>query len=123
MVDLLEQDAAWLCDQRTAFASQSIVYGRAALAVVMDATLGVTNVEFEEVAGVVEQFTSRDFIVKASDLVLGGAAVAPQRGDRIEITLGGVLCVFEVLAPTGMECWKWADPYCKAIRIHTKQVQ
>ena len=123
MVDLLEQGAAWLCDQRTEFASQSIVYGRAALAVVLDASLGVTNVEFEEVAGVVEQFSSRDFIVKASDLVLGGAAVEPQRGDRIEITLSGVLCVFEVLAPTGMECWKWSDPYCKAMRIHTKQVQ
>ena len=123
MVDLLEQGASWLADQRTAFASQSIVYGRAALAVVMDATLGVTNVEFEEVAGVVEQFTSRDFIVKASDLVLGGATVEPQRGDRIEITLSGVLCVFEVLAPTGMECWKWSDPYRKAMRIHTKQVQ
>jgi hypothetical protein len=123
MVDLLEQGASWLCDQRTAFASQSIVYGRGAVAVVLDATLGVTNVEFEEVAGVVEQFTSRDFIVKASDLVLGGAAVEPQRGDRIEITLGGVLCVFEVLAPTGMECWKWSDPYRVAMRIHTKQVQ
>jgi hypothetical protein len=123
MVDLLEQGASWLCDQRMQFASQSIVYGRGAMAVVLDATLGVTNVEFEEVAGVVEQFTSRDFIVKASDLVLGGAAVEPQRGDRIEITLGGVLCVFEVLVPTGMECWKWSDPYRKAMRIHTKQVR
>ena len=122
MTDLLEQGATWLAEQRTEFASRPVVYRRAAESVTLSATLGATTHEFEEVGGVLEQFTSRDFIVRASDLVLDGAAVTPQRNDRIEVTLNGTLSVYEVVAPTGMECWKWSDPYKQAYRIHTKEI-
>ena len=122
MVDLLEQGAAWLGDLRANYASHPVVYSRVASSVTLRAALGSTNTEFQDASGMIEQYQSRDFIVQAAELILGGVAVLPQRGDRIEITLGGVLCVFEVLAPTGMECWKWSDPYRKAIRVHTKEV-
>jgi len=118
MVDLLEQGAAWLGDQRAAFASHPVVYSRGAANVTLRAALGSTNTEFQDASGMIEQYQSRDFIVQAAELVLGGVAVLPQRGDRI--TDGAA--VYEVLAPTGMECWKWSDPYRKAIRVHTKEV-
>ena len=118
MSDLLEQGATWLGQQRVAFASRSVVYRRGAANVTLAASLGSTNTEFQDASGMIEQYQSRDFIVQAADLVLGGVTVLPQRGDRI--TDGAA--TYEVLAPTGMECWKWSDPYRKAIRIHTKEV-
>ena len=118
MVDLLEQGAAWLGDQRAAFASHPVVYSRGAANVTLRAALGSTNTEFQDASGMIEQYQSRDFIVQAAELILGGVAVLPQRGDRI--TDGAA--TYEVLAPTGMECWKWSDPYRLAIRIHTKEV-
>ena len=122
MSDLLEQAATWLSQQRTAFASRAVDYCRAAGVVTLSASLGVTNSEFEEVSGVLEQFVSRDFIVQASALVLSGQAITPQRGDRIQFSQDGTARVFEVTAPTGMECWAYSGPYGKDIRIHTKEI-
>lgn len=122
MPDLLEQGDAWLGQQRVASASRAVVLVRGAQSVGFNAALGLSKVELQEVSGVLEQYTARDFIVQAADLVLGGVRVLPQRGDRITLALAGANCTYEVAAPTGMECWDWSSPYKTAIRIHTKEV-
>lgn len=60
----------------------------------------------------------RDYLIPAADLVLGGLAVEPARGDRI--TEGSL--VFEVIAPGGEPAWRWSDPQRTRYRVHCKQV-
>ena len=54
---------------------------------------------------------TRDFIVAAGQL-----GAPPAAGD--EIVFQGR--TYEVLAPNGEPVWRWSDPWCTAMRIHTK---
>ena len=118
VVDLLEQASGWLANQRTKFLSRSVVYSRGNVSVGVQATIGKTAFEVDDGYGMIEKWESRDFLITASDLVLGGAAVTPQRGDRIAD--GGK--VYEVLAPGKEDVYRPSDQYGVTWRIHTKQV-
>jgi len=65
----------------------------------------------------------RDYLVLAADLVLGGSAVEPQRGDRITETIAGTARTFEVLAPPGEPAWRYSDAGRTTYRIHAKEVE
>jgi hypothetical protein len=67
--------------------------------------------------GVVERWESRDFVISAGDLPFD----PPERGDLIIETVGGKVLTYQVLAPKGMQPWKW-DPYRTAMTVHTKLV-
>jgi hypothetical protein len=118
VVDLLENASAWLAGRRTKFLSRPVTYCRGADSVAVQATVGKTVFEVDDGSGVLETFESRDYLVAAANLVLGGAAVKPQRGDRI--TDGGK--VYEVMAPGKEDVFRFSDPYGVTLRIHTKQV-
>jgi hypothetical protein len=122
VVDLLEQSSAWLDGQRKKYLSRPVTYSRAEDEVEVLATVGKTTFNIDSGAGVVESFESRDFLILAADLMLGGVPVAPQRGDRITETQGDQTFVYEVMGPGQELCWRWSDPYRRAMRIHTKQV-
>ena len=122
MADLLEQSSAWLDGQRKKFLAKTVTYCRGQAEAVVLATVGRTTFEVEDSTGVAERFESRDFIITAADLVLGGEVVTPERGDRIEETAGNQTLVYEVVGPGQEPCWRWSDPYRLALRIHTKQV-
>ncbi len=64
----------------------------------------------------------RDYLIDAADLVLAGAGVQPQAGDRIEETdANGVVWTHEVVKPGGNEPeWRWHDRGRQTYRIHTK---
>ena len=64
----------------------------------------------------------RDYLIDAEDLVLAGAQVQPQAGDRIEETDDtGAVWVHEVVKPGGNEQeWRWHDRGRRTYRIHTK---
>ena len=119
MADLLEKASAWLGKMRSEHLARQVTYSRGASSVEVAATLGQTTFEVQDAYGVVEKWESRDFLVTAADLVLLGAAVTPQRGDRI--TDGGK--VYEVLAPGKEDVYRLSDPYGVTLRIHTKQVE
>ena len=58
-------------------------------AIAVQATIGRTLLKLEDgYGGVQMQWTDRDFLIPAADLVLGGSTVTPQRGDRINETVG-----------------------------------
>lgn len=122
MSDLLQNGASWLASQLASSAAQTVTYSRAAQVVTLSAWLGVTNLEIDEGSGIVEQFQSRDFIVRTADLALGGIPVEPKRADRITATIDGRVRTFEVNAPAGMDCWRAWDRHGQAYRIHTKEV-
>jgi hypothetical protein len=68
------------------------------------------------------EWTDRDFLIHAADLVLAGNPTLPERGDIIRETQGGKVFVYEVMAPGGEPPWRWSDVYRKVLRIHAKQV-
>ena len=123
MADLLEQASNWLEDQRTKHAARTVTYKRGIDTVDVPASIGRTEFEIDDGFGVLTKFESRDYLVLAADLVLGGWPILPERGDRIEETVGTTTYVYEVMAPGKEPAWRYSDPYRKTLRIHTKQVE
>lgn len=123
MADLLEQASGWLENQRTKHTSRTVKYKRGVDSVDVAASIGRTEFEIDDGFGVLQKFESRDYLVLAADLVLGGWPVLPERGDRIEETVGNTTYVYEVMAPGKEPAWRYSDPYRKTLRIHTKQVE
>ena len=122
MADLLQKASAWLEDQRTKFLTQSVVYQRGTDTVQVPATIGQTVFQIDDGAGALLRIESRDYLIRAVDLVLGGNAILPKRGDRIRETSGTQVFVYEVVGPGDEPCWRWSDAYRQTLRIHTKQV-
>lgn len=122
MADLLEQASNWLEDQRTRHVSRVVTYARGEQSAQLPATIGKTTFEVDDGYGVLVRHESRDFLILAADLVLGGQTMLPDRGDRIRETQGGTVFVYEVSAPGKEPCWRYSDPYRKTLRVHTKQI-
>ena len=122
MADLLQKSSDWLEDMRTKHASRLVTYKRGAETIVVSATIGRTVFEIDDGVGVSMQYEARDFLILAQELVLGGERTLPQRGDRIQETVGDQTIEYEVLAPGKEPCWRYSDPFRKTLRIHTKQV-
>ncbi len=123
MADLLQTGSDWLADQLKAHVSRPVVYRRGATEVAVQATIGRTLLKLDDgYGGVRMEWTDRDFLIQAADLVLGGNAVLPERGDLIRETQGGKTFVYEVMAPGKEPPCRWSDVFRKLLRIHTKQV-
>jgi hypothetical protein len=76
------------------------------------ATIGRTKAEADDGHVVRVEFTDRDFLILAADLVLNGQLSEPARGDLIREGPRE----FEVLD------WRYSDPYRQTLRITTKHV-
>lgn len=123
MSDLLEKAAVWLEDQRSRHASRVVSYVRGGRTLDLPATVGKTVFEVDDGYGVLVRHESRDFLVLAADLVLDGAVILPQRGDRVHEVQGSTTFIYEVTAPGKEPAWRYSDPYRTSLRIHTKQVE
>lgn len=122
MGDLLSEGLAWLTEELLAHASRPVVYQRGTDTVTVNAVVGRTLLKLsDDYGGVTMQWTDRDFLIAAEDLVLGEKTL-PQRGDQIRETREGKTLVYEVLAPGSEPEWRWSDPNHMLLRIHTKQV-
>jgi hypothetical protein len=121
MADLLEAGQQWLAEQLQEHASHSVVYHRGADSIAVQATIGRTLLKLNDsYGGVRMQWTDRDFLIQAADLVLNGSTLTPERGDRITETVGLNMSVFEVMAYGGEPPWRYSDPFGKLLRIHAK---
>jgi hypothetical protein len=121
---LLEWGQTWLNNQLQQFASREVVYQRGASTLTVQATVGRTLLKLDDgYGGVLLQWTDRDFLIRAEDLVISGQTILPQRGDTIHEVQAGVTYTYEVLAPGKEPVWKWSDLYRSLLRIHTKQIQ
>jgi len=121
-MDLLDQGLAWLEDRRHEHLTRPVVYERDGDSVELAATIGRTLFEQTDEYGIVHRIESRDFLVRAADLVLAGQPTLPQAGDRIRESDGGVTHVYEVMAPGTEPPWRYSDVYRRTLRIHTKHV-
>ncbi len=123
MSDLLQFGSDWLAAKLKEHASRPVVYQRGADEVTVQATIGRTLLKLDDgYGGVRMEWTDRDFLIHAADLVLAGNPTLPERGDLIRETQGGKVFVYEVMAPGKEPPWRWSDVFRKVLRVHAKQV-
>lgn len=96
-----------------------ITYSRAGESVMLTAVEGRTAFEITDSAGQMISTDSRDFIIEAIALVLGGSLAIPQRGDKITKEDGRV---FEVLAIGGGQPYAEIGTNGDMLRVHTKRI-
>ena len=120
--DIIKIGEEWLEGQRIRHLSRPVTYARGEGSVDVRATVGRTVFEVDDGTGILEQYESRDFIIRAADLVIDDVAVSPERGDRIRETQDGIVYVYEVMAPGRLPHAKFSDRSRRTLRIHTKLV-
>ena len=121
-MDLLRRGLEWLERERAKHASQKVRYRRGAEEAEVRATIGKTLFEIQNDYGVAERTETRDFLVLARELVLGGAVTTPRRGDQVRELQGSQVFIYEVMAPGKEPEWRYSDLYRHTLRIHTRQV-
>lgn len=94
-----------------------VTYIRGMASVALQATIGRTIFEQRDDYGV--KVESRDFLVRAEDLMLDGDPALPERGDQVRETDGGKVLVYEVMAPGKEPHFRYSDLYRRTLRIHT----
>ena len=122
MGDLLDRGSAFLDDQRHKHMSRTVVYQRGAEAKEVLATIGKTEFEQADDAGLIHRVESRDFLVRTADLDLGAGPILPRAGDQVRETVGTQVIVYEVNAPGGQPPFRYSDPYRRVLRVHTKHI-
>ena len=122
MGDLLDRGAAFLDAQRHQHLSRPVLYRRGTDEKEVQATIGRTEFEQADDAGLIHRVESRDFLVRTADLDLGAGPILPRAGDQVRETVGLSVVVYEVNAPGGQPPWRYSDPYRRVLRIHTKHI-
>ena len=120
MGDLLGDGSTWLETQRHAYMTRAVTYSRADASVELAATVGRTEFEYIDAHGLVHRTESRDYLMRAEDLQLSGAATLPQAGDRIAETNDELEYVYEVMSGRDTPPYQWADCNKTTLRVHTK---
>jgi hypothetical protein len=124
MEDLLQIGEQFLADLATDRMARSVTYGRGTDSVVVRAQIGSTTFESMGAGGggPIAEVVSRDYLIRAADLILAGNVIEPERGDKItEVLPDGTTIVCEVLIHGNEPAWRWADNYKISLRIHTKE--
>ena len=122
MGDLLDRGAAFLDAQRHQHLSRLVLYRRGTDEKEVQATIGKTEFEQADDAGLIHRVESRDFLVRTAELDLGAGPILPRAGDQVRETVGTSVFVYEVNAPGGQPPWRYSDPYRRVLRIHTKHI-
>jgi hypothetical protein len=120
VADLLQRGAAFLEEQRHAHMTRPVVYLRGGASVEVQATIGRTVFDQQDQFGVLHRTESRDYLIRAADLVLAGEPVQPKSGDRVREPAGTGALLYEVMAPEGEPPFRYSDPERITLRIHTK---
>ena len=124
MTDILRKASSFLEKLRHTTATSPVTYRRGDRAIYdVPATIGRTEYQQDDGAGVITRAESRDFLILACDLVFDGMPALPEPGDQIEEVQGGALFVYEVLPVGSMQPhYRYSDPYRQTLRIHTKLI-
>jgi hypothetical protein len=105
-------------------AGTQLVCRRGVEAIEVDGTPGQTTFQTVDDNGAVQQFQSRDFLILAEQYAFGGRRCAPERGDRIQETIGGIDKLYEVMSPDlANPPFRYCDIQQTLLRVHTKLVK
>lgn len=121
MADMLRNALATLGQRMKAFNSSAVTYRRGASSIVgVLASYGTRRVDTFDSDNVMVTVTFHDFVIDAADLEVDGERFEPERGDRIESIVDGVLQAFEVSSQGTTEgIWRYTDSTNLRVRIHT----
>lgn len=120
-MDLLQQGQEWLANQLKQHASRAVIYQRGAEQVAVQATIGRTLLKLDDgYGGTYLEWTDRDFLIQAEDLVFNSLRIIPTAGDRVLEANGVVTSIYEVMVYGNEPAWRASDPFGKLLRIHTK---
>jgi hypothetical protein len=123
VADLINGALQWLDGMRHAYATRPVTYIRGPDSITIQATVGRSVFHVLSGEGTAETVERRDYIVRAADLVFGGAVTLPENGDRISETVGTQVQEYEVVE-TGQEPhYRKVDPDGTALRVHTALVK
>ena len=122
MGDLLDRGVAFLDAQRHQHLSRPVLYRRGTDEKEVQATIGKTEFEQADDAGLIHRVESRDFLVRTAELDLGAGPILPRAGDQVRETVGLSVFVYEVNAPGGQPPFRYSDPYRRVLRVHTKHI-
>lgn len=100
-------------------AGATVTFYRGNNSVSVTATLGSSELITDDGYGTTTPYTSHDFIVRRSALVINSAEVTPKPGDTVKRTIGGVVHVYRVTTPP----YHPSDADQTLYRIHTKFVE
>jgi len=120
VADLLQKGSEFLESQRHQHMTRPVVYLRGGDSVELDATVGRTVFEQQDQFGVIHRTETRDYLIRAQDLVLGGAQTEPKVGDRIREPAGTAALLYEVMSIGNEPPFRFSDPERATLRIHTK---
>ena len=101
-------------------AGVTVTYSRSASSVVITAVPGTTMMETIDDQGSMLKVKVRDYRVLASDLIIDGDLVEPERGDQISEVIGATRFIHEVIGPAGQQHVRWSAMDGSVLRIHTK---
>jgi hypothetical protein len=101
-------------------AGEIVTYCRNGFSVTLSAVPGSSPIDTSDTNDIPIMTSSRDWILKVSDLVIGGCVIIPQRGDLIKQTIAGKTVQFEVLSDGNQE-YHYCDRARTRIRVHTKE--
>lgn len=120
---MMQYGAAWLDEQQRTHVSRTVVYRRGTASVTLAATIGSSDGSVSLDYGARERWESRDYLVRAADLVLEDEVALPAVGDLIVETDGGKEFTYQVLQPSVEEpAYRYTDGHRIRLRIHTKLV-
>jgi len=124
MADLLQESSQWLEDNRDEKRTITVDYDRDGDVISdVNATVGKHIFEIINGFGIIERWESRDYLILSEDLNFGSGPVVPERGDEIRETVGSIVYIYEIMAPSGEDFYMYSDPFRQTLRIHTKQVR
>jgi len=121
MAELLKEGAEFLAEVRDDHNSRQVTYSRGVFSVVVQAALGRKLLRLGDEFGTVRmEWTGRDYIIRAVDLVLNSVVTLPLKGDLISDSVDGE--TYKVLAPGDEPVWQPHDNHGVSLRVHTKLV-
>jgi len=123
-MDLIAKASQFATAQRHEHMSRTVTYERGADVVQIQATPGESEFDLEGRGGGLIRAESRDYLIRAEDLVLATGATLPEDGDVIREVQGARELVCEVSSPgPGEPVFKWSDPDRRTLRVHTKVIE
>lgn len=94
-----------------------IVYQRGDIKLNVQAVVGATDWQDQNVSDAYQQLKSVDFIIDPTALNIAGALVEPSRGDRI--VYDGFF--YDLLQTGNGAFWAWSDGFKTFYRLHTSR--
>jgi hypothetical protein len=113
MANMLADAATWFAEQLQGNLATTITYQGGGTDLTISATRGASGHQVDTITGVIS-WHDQDWLIPVSVLTR-----EPASGHKIVYGTE----IYEVLASTGEQPWRWSDNHKTIYRIHTKRIK